>query len=350
MIASGIGGVTTLLDAYDVLKEKGARRVLPLTVPMLMPNGPAALVGLELGARAGVHTPVSACASGAEAIAYGVDMIRTGRADVVVAGGTEAAIHPLPHGRLRGDAGPVDPQRRARAGVPALRQGPRRLRARRGRRRAGAREPGARQGPRRDHLRRDRRRRHHLRRPPHRPARPGRVGGQPAPCGWPSSRPARCPPTSSTSTRTRPRRRSATWPRPQAIRKALGDAVDGLCVSATKSMTGHLLGAAGAVETIATILALRDRMAPPTTNLEDPDDDVHLDVVRGEPRVLPDGEIAGAQQLVRLRRPQRRPGRPERAAVTHHRRGAEGRRCQGRRPAQPARPAAAAVRPGHASS
>src|SRR5205085_9788590 len=75
---------------------RGARRVLPMTVPMLMPNGPAALVGLELMARAGVHTPVSACSSGAEAIAYAVDMIRSGRADVVAAGGTEAAIHPLP--------------------------------------------------------------------------------------------------------------------------------------------------------------------------------------------------------------------------------------------------------------
>ncbi|KUJ69905.1 3-oxoacyl-ACP synthase, partial [Streptomyces albus subsp. albus] len=96
VIASGIGGVTTLLDQYDVLKEKGVRRVSPHTVPMLMPNGPAANVGLEVNAQAGVHTPVSACASGAEAIGYAVEMIRTGRADVVVAGGTEAAIHPLP--------------------------------------------------------------------------------------------------------------------------------------------------------------------------------------------------------------------------------------------------------------
>ena len=86
----------TLLSNYDVLREKGPRRVSPLAIPMLMPNGPAAYVGLELGARAGVHTPVSACASGAEAIAYGLDMIRNGRADIVVAGGTEAAIHPLP--------------------------------------------------------------------------------------------------------------------------------------------------------------------------------------------------------------------------------------------------------------
>lgn len=96
VIASGIGGVTTLLDQYDVLKEKGVRRVSPHTVPMLMPNGPSANVGLLVGARAGVHTPVSACASGAEAIGYAIEMIRTGRADVVVAGGTEAAIHPLP--------------------------------------------------------------------------------------------------------------------------------------------------------------------------------------------------------------------------------------------------------------
>ncbi len=96
VIASGIGGVTTLLDQYDVLKEKGVRRVSPHTVPMLMPNSPSANVGLAVGARAGVHTPVSACASGAEAIGYAIEMIRTGRADVVVAGGTEAAIHPLP--------------------------------------------------------------------------------------------------------------------------------------------------------------------------------------------------------------------------------------------------------------
>ncbi|MGH3503216.1 MAG: beta-ketoacyl-[acyl-carrier-protein] synthase family protein, partial [Nocardioidaceae bacterium] len=95
-LASGIGGVHTLLHNYDLLNEKGARRVSPLAIPMLMPNGPAANVSLALGAKAGVHTPVSACASGNEAIAHGVDMIRLGRADVAVVGGTEAAILPLP--------------------------------------------------------------------------------------------------------------------------------------------------------------------------------------------------------------------------------------------------------------
>ena len=96
VIASGIGGVITLLDSYDTLKNKGARLVSPHTVPMLMPNGPAANVGLELGARAGVHTPVSACASGAEAVGYALEMIRANRADIIVAGGVEAAIHALP--------------------------------------------------------------------------------------------------------------------------------------------------------------------------------------------------------------------------------------------------------------
>ena len=95
-MASGIGGVTTLLDNYDILKEKGPRRVSPLAVPMLMPNAPAAQhQPVRRRARA-VNTPVSACASGNEAIALAVDQIRLGRADVVVAGGTEAAIHPLP--------------------------------------------------------------------------------------------------------------------------------------------------------------------------------------------------------------------------------------------------------------
>src|SRR4051794_33484447 len=94
-MASGIGGVQTLLSNYDSLKEKGPRRVSPLAIPMLMPNSPAANVGLLIGAKAGVHTPVSACASGNEAIALGVDMIRLGRADVVVVGGTEAAVHAL---------------------------------------------------------------------------------------------------------------------------------------------------------------------------------------------------------------------------------------------------------------
>ena len=94
--ATGIGGVWTLLDAFETLRERGPRRVLPMTVPMLMPNGPAAAIGMDLAARAGVRTAVSACASGNESIANAFQRILLGDADVVVAGGAEAAIHPLP--------------------------------------------------------------------------------------------------------------------------------------------------------------------------------------------------------------------------------------------------------------
>ena len=290
VVASGIGGVTTLLDAYDVLKERGARRVLPMTVPMLMPNGPAALVGLDLVARAGVHTPVSACSSGAEAIAYAVDMIRSGRADVVAAGGTEAAIHVLP---LSGFAAMQalstrndEPERASRpydkgrdgfvlgegAGVVVLETLEHAL-AR------GATIYGEIAG---SGITSDA---HHM--------------AQPDPVGAGATRAmqmALAAAGASASDVVHINAHATSTPvgdvaEAAAIRNALGDAVDGVCVSATKSMTGHLLGAAGAVETIAALLALRDRKAPPTTNLEDPDDDVHLDVVRGEPRALPDGDL-----------------------------------------------------------
>ena len=148
VIGSGIGGALTMLGQDDVLEERGVRRVSPLTVPMLMPNGPAAALGLEFGARAGVHTTVSACASGAEAIALGLGPDparprRRGRRRRHRGGRAPAA-----DGRLRADAGDVHPQRRAGAGLPPVRQGPGRVRARRGRRRAGAGERRARRGPR----------------------------------------------------------------------------------------------------------------------------------------------------------------------------------------------------------
>ncbi len=94
--ATGIGGVWTLLNSWDTLREKGPRRVLPMTVPMLMPNGAAGAISLEFGAKAGGRTAVSACASGVEALIMAMDLLRSGQADMVLAGGTEAAIHPLP--------------------------------------------------------------------------------------------------------------------------------------------------------------------------------------------------------------------------------------------------------------
>jgi 3-oxoacyl-[acyl-carrier-protein] synthase II len=290
VIASGIGGVTTLLSAYDTLKERGARRVLPMTVPMLMPNGPAAVVGLELTARAGVHTPVSACSSGAEAIAYAVDMIRSGRADVVAAGGTEAAIHVLP---LAGFAAMQalstrndEPERASRpydkgrdgfvlgegAGVVVL-ETLEHARAR------GATIYAEVAG-------------HGITSDAHHMAQPDPVGAGAARAMQEAVRSAGAQPgdvvhinAHATSTPV------GDVAEDKAIRAALGDATDGACVSGTKSMTGHLLGAAGAVEAIATILALHHRTAPATANLEDIDDDVTLDVVRGENRTLPEGGI-----------------------------------------------------------
>ncbi|WP_194949586.1 beta-ketoacyl-[acyl-carrier-protein] synthase family protein [Actinomyces trachealis] len=94
-LSPGMGPVLSVMQAWDTLREKGPRRVLPTSVPALMPNAPAVAVGLEFGAQAGIHAPVSACASGAEAIAYAADLIALGRADVVLAGGTDAALHPM---------------------------------------------------------------------------------------------------------------------------------------------------------------------------------------------------------------------------------------------------------------
>ena len=94
-VTSGIGGIGSTLTAYDTLRERGWSRISPFTVPMLMPNGAAGWLSIEFGAKAGAHAAVSACASGAEAIGYGIDMIRSGRADVVIAGGAEAAIMAL---------------------------------------------------------------------------------------------------------------------------------------------------------------------------------------------------------------------------------------------------------------
>ncbi|WP_320774202.1 beta-ketoacyl-[acyl-carrier-protein] synthase family protein [Streptomyces sp. CRN 30] len=294
VIASGIGGVTTLLDQYDVLKEKGVRRVSPHTVPMLMPNGPSANVGLAVGARAGVHTPVSACASGAEAIGYGIEMIRTGRADVVVAGGTEAAIHPLPiaaFGNMMAmSKNNDDPQGASRpfdtgrdgfvlgegAGVIVL-ESAEHAAARGARVYAEAVGQGI--------------------------SADGHDIVQPEPEGRGISHalqnlldntgldPAEIVHVNAHATSTP----AGDIAELKALRKVFGEDVDHMAVSGTKSMTGHLLGGAGGVESVATVLALYHRLAPPTINVRelDPEAAANADIVRGEARKLPvDGRIA----------------------------------------------------------
>ncbi|MER5882402.1 beta-ketoacyl-ACP synthase II [Streptomyces sp. NPDC001941] len=291
VIASGIGGVTTLLDQYDVLKEKGARRVSPHTVPMLMPNGPSANVGLEVNARAGVHTPVSACASGAEAIGYAVEMIRTGRADVVVAGGTEAAIHPLPIAAFANmmamSKNNDEPQKASRpydkgrdgfvlgegAGVVILESA------------EHAAKRGARvycevlgQGLSADS--------HHIAQPE--PTGRGIAAALRHLLESTDLKPSEVVHLNAHATST-PLGDVAEI---KALRSVLGEDLDHVAVSATKSMTGHLLGGAGGIETVATVLALHHRFAPPTINIDELDEEVDADVVRGEPRPLPEGTIA----------------------------------------------------------
>ena len=288
-LASGIGGVQTLLSNYDALLEKGPRRVSPLAIPMLMPNGPAANIGLTIGAKAGVHTPVSACASGNEAIALGVDLIRLGRADVVVVGGTEAAVHALPmaaFGQMmalskRND----DPTRASRPwdkgrdgfvmgeGAAVLVLESEEHAQRRG---ATGYAEVAGAGITADA--------HDI--------------AQPDPAGLGATRAMRIALRESgvaTSDIKHINAHATSTPQgdlaeAQAIRQALGDATDGIVVTSTKSMTGHLLGAAGALESIATVLSLKHRVVPPTINLDDPED-VGLDIADAR-RELPVGDIA----------------------------------------------------------
>jgi 3-oxoacyl-[acyl-carrier-protein] synthase II len=291
VIATGMGGLTSLMSAYDLLLERGPSRISPHMVTMIMPNGPAAVVGLEVGARAGVHTPVSACASGAEAISYAARMIQTGRADVVVAGGTEAVIHPITMAGFaamralstRND----DPGRASRpydvdrdgfvmgegAGVVVL-ESEEFARAR------GARIHAVYGGA---GLTSDG---HHI--------------AQPDPEGSGAARAIRealADAGLTTSDVVHINAHATSTPQGDiaeavAIRRALGADTDRAVVTGTKSMTGHLLGGAGAVESIFSILALRDRLVPPTANLITQDPAIDLDVVAGAPRPLPAGDIA----------------------------------------------------------
>jgi 3-oxoacyl-[acyl-carrier-protein] synthase II len=292
VMGSGIGGVWTLLDQWDVLREKGPRRVYPLAVPMLMPNGPSAAVSLDLGARAGAHTPVSACASGAEGMAYAAEMIRSGRADVVVAGGTEAAIHALPIAGFaamqalstRNDeptkaSRPYDTGRDGfvlgeGAAVIVL-ESEEHAKAR------GAKIYAVLAGI---GMSADA---HHITAPEPNGAGASRAMKEAVESAGLSLGDISHINAHATSTPV------GDVAEANAIVRAFGeDVAAGIPVSGTKSMTGHLLGAAGALEALLSILAIRDRLAPATINIDELDPAIPLDVVRGEHRTLPDGDIA----------------------------------------------------------
>ncbi|MFB9495983.1 beta-ketoacyl-[acyl-carrier-protein] synthase family protein [Saccharothrix mutabilis subsp. capreolus] len=282
VVGTGIGGALTLLHQDDLIEESGLRKVSPLTVPMLMPNGPAAHVGLDLKARAGVHAPVSACASGAEALAWAWRMLRSGEADVVVAGGAEACITTITMAGFiqartmstRND----DPTRASRpfdvdrdgfvlgegAGIMVLE------------REEFARARGARIygklagiGTSSDG--------HHIT-----AADPEGLGQSRAIAA--AIRTAGLSPTDighvnchATSTQV------GDAIEPLAVKRAIGDHA---VLTAPKGNHGHLLGASGAVEAITTLLSVRDGIVPPTLNLENQDPKVQLEVVTGEPRKI----------------------------------------------------------------
>lgn len=278
VFGTGLGGGGTLVEQYDRCQELGPDRVSPFTVTMLMPNGPAAAVSMDLGARGGAHAPTSACASGAEAVALGAALLRRGLADVVVAGGTEACLGRLSiaafarmgalsrrHERPEDASRPFDSARDGfvmgeGAGALVLERG------------SFAR------------------------------ARGPRIAARLAGVGMSSDAHDMTAPSPDGQIRAiRHALRSAglspydvTHVNAHAPGTQVGDRVEAAAVlealgphplvTATKSVTGHLIGGAGAVEAIFTVLAVRDGVIPPTRNLDDQDSDVKLEIVADRPR------------------------------------------------------------------
>jgi 3-oxoacyl-[acyl-carrier-protein] synthase II len=291
VVASGIGGLITTLSAYDTLRDKGPRRVSPLAIPMLMPNSAAGYVGIELGARAGVHTPVSACASGNEAIAYAADMIRTGRADIVLAGGTEAAIHALPLAAFAAmkalSSRNEDPAAASRPwdidrdgfllgeGAAILVLESAEHAAARG---ATAYAEILSAGMSSDA--------HHIAQPD--PTGSGAENAMRLAVENAGLEPSDISHINAHATSTP----LGDIGEAQAIRSVFGRAADEVCVTGSKSMIGHLLGAAGAVESLAVVLSLHERLVPPTINVDNQDPEIDLDIVTAGPRKLPDGDLA----------------------------------------------------------
>ncbi|HEU4757317.1 MAG TPA: beta-ketoacyl-[acyl-carrier-protein] synthase family protein [Agromyces sp.] len=287
--ATGIGGVWTLLDAWDTLRERGSRRVLPMTVPMLMPNGPGAAVGMDLHARAGIRTVVSACASSTESLVNAWEHLQDGVADVVIAGGSESAIHPITIASFnsmqalsRRNDDPAIASRPYDIGRDGFVMG----------------EGGAALV---------------LETEEHAKARGARIyaellGGAitsdayhitaPDPEGSAAARAMRAAVEGAGASLTdvvHVNAHATSTPvgdiaEYNALRRIFGDHLDEIAVTATKASTGHLLGGAGAIEAIFTVLALHERTLPPTINLTEQDPEIPLDVVTS-PRPLGDGDL-----------------------------------------------------------
>ncbi|MCK1803537.1 beta-ketoacyl-[acyl-carrier-protein] synthase family protein [Brevibacterium sp. R8603A2] len=288
---TGIGGAWTLLNAWDTLREEGSRRVMPLTVPMLMPNGPAAAVGMEFSARAAVQTIVSACASSTESIGHAFDQLRSGKADVVIAGGSEAAILPVTlsaFSSMRALSRRTDSPETASRPYDIDRDGfvmgegagtlvlelEEHAKAR------GAKiyaEIGG-WGISNDS--------YHI--TAGEPEGRGSILAMRQALETAGLQPADIRHINAHATSTP----VGDVPESVAINALLGSHASDAMVSATKSMMGHLLGGAGAVEAVLTVLAVQNRTAPPTINIEQVDPQIELTIARDTPEELPAGEIA----------------------------------------------------------
>jgi beta-ketoacyl ACP synthase len=280
VIGTGLGGGEKIVEMYDAMNEGGPRKVSPLAVQMVMPNGAAAVVGLELGARAGVITPVSACSSGSEAIAHAWRQIVMGDADFAVCGGVEGMIEALPiagfsmmramstnNENPEGASRPFDKNRDGfvfgEAGAMMIIETEEHAKAR------GAKPLARLMGagitsdafhmvaPAADGLRAG----HAMKRAME------TAGLDPKDIDHINAH-ATATPIGDTA-------------EANAIRAA---GVAPAAVYAPKSALGHSIGAVGALESILTVLALRDGVIPPTLNYETPDPEIDLDVVAGEPR------------------------------------------------------------------
>jgi 3-oxoacyl-[acyl-carrier-protein] synthase II len=279
---TGIGGLTTVLEQYDILNSRGPDRVNPMTVPMIMPNSAAAMVGLEVGARAGVHSPVSACATSAEAIAGALEMIRNNRADIVVAGGTEACVNRLAIAAFASmralSTRNEEPELASRPydinrdgfvmgeGAGALILEEEQHAVKRGAKIYGV-VSGAGMSSDGYHI------------------------AAPEPEGAGAARAMKFALTDANAKATdvvHINAHATSTPvgdiaEYKAMRSALGDALDNVVVTATKSMTGHLLGGAGAVESVFTILGLKEGLIPPTLNLDNQDEEIKVNVAKDKP-------------------------------------------------------------------
>ncbi|GAA1487665.1 beta-ketoacyl-[acyl-carrier-protein] synthase family protein [Brachybacterium sacelli] len=289
VVGTGIGGIWTTLDQWDAVRERGARRVNPFTVPMLMANSSSAQISMELGARAGAHTPVSACASGAEAVSLGMGMIRDGRADVVVVGGTEACIHPMTlaaFANIRALSGRVDDPEHASRPYDVDRDG-------------FVLGEGAAILV--------------LESEEHAAARGARVYAYAAGRGMAADAHHISAPSAEGQARAvreaiddagvaaqdvvHVNAHGTSTPlgdigELSAVSDALGGVTDQLVVTSTKSMTGHLMGGAGALESLFSTLAAHHRVAPPTINIETLDPEVSVRIAQNAPVDLPTGDIA----------------------------------------------------------